>query len=140
MSQNFELGDTRNNGVWLVGSADLDALDASAHADGHRVRRISLAGCHAKADLLHRTATALAFPAHFGGNWDALADCLGDLSWLPQAGGYALLFDHAGELRDASEQDFDTFCDVLENACAQWRDRGVPCFAFLAMPDDAFAH
>ncbi|WHZ18759.1 MAG: Barstar, ribonuclease (Barnase) inhibitor [Rhodanobacteraceae bacterium] len=138
MDQSIDLSDTSQNAAYLVGATDLDTLDAAAHAEGHLVRRISLAGCHAKDDLLQRIAKALAFPKTFGANWDALADCLGDLAWLPQAGGYAWLFDHAGDLRDTSESDFDTLCDILDGACKRWQDRDTPCFAFLALPDDAF--
>ena len=48
------------------------------------------------------------------------------------------LFDHAADLRDGAEADFDTLCDVLDGACARWGAHDVPCFAFLALPDDAF--
>ena len=138
MSGTIDFADAQQNGAYLVGETDLDTLDAAAHADGHLVRRISLAGCHGKDDLLQRIAKALAFPKTFGANWDALADCLGDLGWLPDAGGYVWLFDHAGDLRDAAESDFDVLCDVLEDTCANWKERDTPCFAFLALPDDAF--
>lgn len=140
MGGSIDFSDARQNGAYLVGGSDLDALDAAAHADGHLVRRISLADCRDKQDLLQRIAAAMAFPVTFGANWDALADCLGDLEWLPQAGGYAWLFDHAGDLRDASEQDFDTLCDILDDACRHWREHATPCFAFLALPDTAFTH
>jgi RNAse (barnase) inhibitor barstar len=33
--------------------------------------------------LLAALATQLNFPDYFGGNWDALEECIGDLSWLP---------------------------------------------------------
>lgn len=138
MTGTIDFADTQQNGAYLVGETDLDTLDAAAHDAGQLVRRISLAGCREKHDLLQRIATSLAFPKTFGANWDALADCLGDLEWLPQAGGYAWLFDHAGDLRDASESDFDTLCDILDDACKGLRERGEPCFAFLALPDDAF--
>lgn len=138
MDRNIDLGDVARSGAYFVGAADLDTLDAAAHAEGHLVRRISLAGCRGKSDLLQRIAGALAFPATFGANWDALADCLGDLEWLPHTSGYAWLFDHAGDLRDGAEADFDTLCDVLDGACANWRENGTPCFAFLALPDEAF--
>ena len=138
MSGTIDFANARQNGAYLVGASDLDTLDAAAHAEGHLVRRISLAGCAEKDDLLQRIAAALAFPKAFGANWDALADCLGDLAWLPEAGGYTWLFDHTGDLRDASEQDFDNLCDILDDACKRWQERGVSCFAFLALPDDAF--
>lgn len=139
MTTTIDLADVRRNGAWFVSEPDLDTLDAAAHAEGHLVCRVNLAGCGDKADLLPRIAHALEFPQTFGGNWDAIADCLGDLGWLPQTSGYVWLFDHAGDLRDASESDFDTLCDVLDGACQAWRERGTPCFAFLALPDAAFA-
>ncbi|MGH8183182.1 MAG: barstar family protein [Rhodanobacteraceae bacterium] len=138
MNQIIDLADPNQNAAWLVGETDLDTLDAAAHDEGHLVRRINLAGCRDKADLLRRIASALQFPATFGHNWDALGDCMRDLEWLPQAGGYAWLFDHAEDFHDASEADFDTLCDVLDDACKRWQERGTPCFAFLALPDDAF--
>jgi len=138
MTGTIDFANAQQNGAYLVGEADLDTLDATAHAEGHLVRRVSLAGCRDKPDLLQRVASALAFPKTFGANWDALSDCLGDLEWLPNAGGYAWLFDHADDLRTGSEGNFDMLCDVLDDACKRWKDRGTPCFAFLALPDDAF--
>lgn len=138
MDRNIDLGDAGLSGAYIVGTDDLDTLDAAAHDEGHLVRRINLAGCTQKPDLLQRIATALEFPAYFGSNWDALDECLRNLEWLPHASGYTWLFDHAADLRDGSEPDFDTLCDVLDGACAAWRDAGTPCFAFLALPDDAF--
>ena len=40
---------------------------------------IDFQGARSKADLFARVATALALPAHFGNNLDALHDCLTDL-------------------------------------------------------------
>jgi RNAse (barnase) inhibitor barstar len=139
MNATIDLADTAQNAAYLVGETDLDALDAAAHAEGHLVRRTNLAGCRDKHDLLQRVATTLAFPETFGFNWDALADCLGDLAWLPRAGGYAWLFDHAEDFSTASQAEFDMFCDVLDEACKRWKDRGTPCFAILALPDEAFS-
>ncbi|MBR0705334.1 barstar family protein [Bradyrhizobium liaoningense] len=36
-----------------------------------------------KRALLTAIATQLSFPDYFGGNWDALEECIRDLSWLP---------------------------------------------------------
>ena len=138
MSATIDLAHTRQNGAWFVGESDLDVLEAAARKDGHEVHRIDLAGCRGKGDLLQRIAAALEFPQTFGANWDALADCLGDLAWLPAASGHAWLFGHAGDLREHSTADFDTLCDVLDDACTRWGARNTACFAFLALPDDAF--
>ena len=47
---------------------------------------LDLSGISTKKGFLGACAQALQFPAGLGGNWDALADCLEDLSWLPSAG------------------------------------------------------
>lgn len=137
MTGTIDFANARQNAAYPVGETDLDALDAGAHAEGHLVRRISLAGCRDKRDLLQRIAKALAFPKTFDTDRDALAGCLGDLERLPDTGGHAWLFDHSDDLRAASEHDFDMLCDVLDDACRRWKDRGTPCFAFLALPGDA---
>jgi hypothetical protein len=131
----FELGLDQPDrcGVFFVTDDDLDALGVASRDAGLAVRRIDLGGCGDRPALMLRTGSALDFPAGSGRNWDALSDRLRDLSWL-EAPGYALLLEQAGDLREADERVFDTLLDVLEEAAAAWRLRGVPFWAFLAMP------
>jgi len=136
----FELDLTRpaQSGVYFVGADDLDRLDrAAAHAD-LCVRRTDLAGCRDKDELLRRLAVSLQLPATFGYNWDALADCLRDLGWLP-AWGHVLLFEHVDDLRAAAGDDYDTLLGVLDDAATFGEEHERPWFAFLALPDSAFA-
>lgn len=90
-----------------------------------RVARIDLAGARDKAALLQAVARALDFPSWFGGNWDALEDCLTDLSWHG-AEGHLLLIEGAGQL---SPDDLGVFQDVLESAAAYWAERARPFIA-----------
>ncbi|MDZ4819823.1 MAG: barstar family protein [Planctomycetota bacterium] len=43
-------------------------------------------GVRSKEKLLARYQQSLEFPPYFGENWDALEECLLDLSWLPKSG------------------------------------------------------
>jgi len=107
-----------------------EALRGLGRSVGWHVARIDLDGCRDKAELLERTATALAFPQWFGGNWDALYDCLADLGWR-SAPGHLLVFENAGGLRREAPEVFDTAVAVLDDAAATWDRRGVPFRAFL---------
>jgi Barstar (barnase inhibitor) len=48
-------------------------------------------------DLMDALAVGFSFPGYFGRNWDAVEECLRDLSWLP-AEGYALVIRGAERL------------------------------------------
>jgi RNAse (barnase) inhibitor barstar len=135
----FELDLTRpaQSGVYFVGVDDIDRLARIAARDELHVCRIDLAGCHDKDELLRRLALSLQLPTTFGHNWDALADCLRDLGWLP-AWGHVLLFEHADALRQAAEADFAILLGVLDDAATFGCDNDRPWFAFLALPGNAF--
>jgi hypothetical protein len=117
------LGDPAKSGVYRSSRSD-EILDA-ARGSGIRVVRIDLAGATDKDKLLARVAEALRFPAWFGGNWDALEDCLCDLSWAPAAG-YVLLFEGAAAVPLV---DRGTLADILASAAASWSERKRPFFA-----------
>lgn len=97
------------DGLYRCQSTRIDTLIAQARAGGIDVRRIELAESRDKADLLARVATALAFPAWFGHNWDALADCLADLGWLPDAPARMFVFEHL----DVTREPGTTLLDIL---------------------------
>lgn len=121
------LGDAAKSGVYRAahGGDIADALRGSPI----RLARIDLAGAAGKDALLAGIASALEFPSWFGGNWDALEDCLTDLSWS-KAGGHVLLFEGAAGL-PADERGI--LLDILASAAESWKERGRPFFAvFLA--------
>jgi len=83
-----------------------------------------------KAMFLRAAAAALAFPPYFGRNWDAFADCLTDLSWLP-APGHAILYDNPAPLIRQSPQDWVTAVEIFGAAAERWRVAGVPFVVLL---------
>jgi hypothetical protein len=117
------LSDASKSGVYRTARAD-EVLDAT-QGSGLQVARIGLAGASGKDALLERIARALAFPRWFGGNWDALEDCLSDLSWS-EAAGHVLLIEGAAQLA-ADERGILT--DILRSAAAYWTERKRPFFA-----------
>lgn len=131
------LGDATRAGVYFVTAADIDMLHMAARDAALCARRLDLRDCRDKTTLLMRLGAALDFPAGSSRNWDALADRLRDLSWLPAAG-YALLFDDAADLRSVDEASFDTLLEVLEEAALDWGSRDTPFWVFIALPDEDF--
>lgn len=117
------LSDASKSGVYRAPhtQAILDATQDSVL----QVSRIGLAGAADKAALLERIAGALQFPRWFGGNWDALEDCLMDLSWS-KAAGHVLLIEGAAGL-PADERGI--LADILASAAAAWAERKRPFFA-----------
>lgn len=130
----IDLSDATASAVLPIHPDDLPALADATARSGLRLARIELAGCDDKPCLLRRIASALAFPAGFGENWDALSDNLRDLGWL-SAAGHVLLFERADHLRDRSEDDYDVLLDVLDDAAATWARRDQPFFAFLELAE-----
>ena len=86
--------------------------------------RVELADCTDKADLLRRFAEAFRFPDWFGHNWDALADCLTDLSWLP-APAYRVLLCNPSALRTMHPDVLATTLDILDDARHCWAEAGI---------------
>lgn len=69
-----------------------------------------------KGSLLTSIASALSFPEHFGHNFDALLDCLRDLT-----GGTVLLWDGWGTLARSDRRAFDVATDVMRQRAEEDR-------------------
>jgi len=71
-----------------------------------------------KRDLLRAVAGGLKFPSYFGYNWDALEECLNDLSWLNE---YSSLVLAHKCLPLADEGQRRTYLDILRQVQANQR-------------------
>jgi hypothetical protein len=122
------LTDAARSGAYRAPRVD-EIVDA---ARGTRLdlARVDLGAAADKEALLERLALSLGFPAWFGGNWDALEDCLTDLSW--RAGdGHVFLLEGHGEL---PTDDLGVLVDVLATVAESWAGRGKPFFAVFIDP------
>lgn len=131
-------GDAGSAGVHHLPHGAIDDLLAGAQAAGCLVCRVDLATARNKDDMLDTIGRVLRFPEWFGHNWDALADCLQDLGWLPAAG-YVIILDHCDGVHGRAEADFVTLMQVFQDAAATWRDDDVPFWCLVDMQADGIA-
>lgn len=118
------LRDPVRSGVYRA--ARRDAIDEALSGSTLDGADIDLQG----GDALRAISQAMRFPEWFGGNWDALEDCLGDLSWRPGDGRVLVLRNwHA-----LSTDDLGVLIDVLRSSAEFWSGRGKPFFAVLIDP------
>jgi hypothetical protein len=113
--------DPARSGVYRASGAD--AIEQATRASGLDVVTID-----AGSDVFGAMARALAFPEWFGGNWDALEDCLSDLSWRSAAGHVLILC--AYPQGDA----LGVLIDVLRATAEYWAGRKRPFFAVFVDP------
>ncbi len=98
--------------------------DPFAYAD--EVRSVGILNTHVavvpsevvgREDLFRCLIRSLKLPSHFGSNWDALDECLRDLSWLTQ--NRVVLFHEA--LPELGRDPLTTYLEILRDAVVDWR-------------------
>ena len=119
-ARELAIDDLRQTGLYAVTASELASAWRAAEKLGYLCARIDLSQCDDRPALLEAVAESLAFPDWFGHNWDALADCLGDLSWL-EAPGYLLVFEHARAFHAHSPATWNTAAEILAQASADWQ-------------------
>lgn len=82
-----------------------------------------------KEAMLGALSEALSFPDYFGFNWDAVEECLADLSW--HEGDVVLLIDDAATPERISPSSWGDMLDVLRDAARFWKSEGRPFAVFL---------
>jgi hypothetical protein len=120
------LQDPSRSGVYRVSRAD-EVMDA-VKGSGLSPVRVAFSD---KVQLLKNLAVALGFPDWFGHNWDALEDCLTDLSWR-EATAHVLLIEEA-----KPGDDLGVLIDILRSSAESWAARGKPFFAIFLDPGHA---
>ena len=125
----LRLQDAAKSGAYRASRADViaDAVLGSKLS----FARIALQDVTEKTALLRRVAAALGFPGWFGENWDALEDCLTDLSWR-EAQGHVLALE-GFQFLPADE--LGELIDVMITAAEFWADQGRAFFAVFIDPD-----
>lgn len=104
------------------------ALEAARHL-GFLVAEVSLG-----VDFLVDLGRQLAFPEHYGANFDALYDCLTDTQAIAAQGCLLAFTGSVTEPQDDEEESpVDTLIAVLQGASDEWREQGRPLWALFAV-------
>lgn len=69
-----------------------------------------------RAELFDRLSTALKFPDYFGGNWDALDECLRDFHWVEQR----RVLIHHDELPYLPKSELCIYLEILQRSVEDW--------------------
>lgn len=112
----------KSNGIYRM-PADVSPLRSSAYEKGLRWTGIDLQRARGKRALLTAFARALLFPDTFGGNWDALADGLQDLSWL-EGKGWVVTLRGAADFAAAKAEEHEMLLEILGATADYWSQRG----------------
>ncbi|MFM9971348.1 MAG: barstar family protein [Burkholderiales bacterium] len=127
------LADVAKCGVYQL-NQDVRQLAQAANDAGLKVWRVDIGHAHDKKDFLASLAKALDFPQTFGGNWDALADCLRDLSWV-EGKGYVVILEKSKHFHAAHQEEFDIAIDILAEAAEYWKSEGRPFWGLIGGPE-----
>ena len=114
------------SGVFLA-PLDVSALREQAAQAGIAWFELNLARVGNKQEFLKACAKSLRFPRWFGGDWDALADCLKDLC------ADSVVYCRNGAIfADAAPDDYATALEIFQDAASYWSERTS---TFLVLAD-----
>lgn len=89
-------------------------------------------GIKSKATLLDALSVALRFPDYFGANWDALDECIRDLSWLPDGD---VILRHEDLPLAEDRASLSTYLSILKDAVEKWNATGKRKLLVMFPPD-----
>lgn len=109
----------------FAAAEEAGAIKAELARRGLAVLEIDGGAIETKEHLLSATAEAMHFPDYFGRNWDALDECLRDMTWMPSAG-YVLFFKNAEAFWQTSSHLAGTFTEIWMSAAEEWSRQEIP--------------
>lgn len=120
-------------GIFRLARTDLPALELAAKELGQAFFKVDLQKARNVPGFIKALKRDLVFPDWFGGNLDAVNDCLTDLSWCP-APGYVIVISGAESL-SANPTSFAALNAVLASAVDAWRQRDTPFRIFYILAE-----
>jgi RNAse (barnase) inhibitor barstar len=128
------LSNAKLSGVYRPAQGS-DEIARAAKAAKLSIVKLDLGTVQGKGEFLARLAKALKCPSYFGMNWDALNDCLTDLSWLDD-NGWVVILVNGQDFTVKNQKDFNTAIDVFQAAAEYWRSHAKPFWIFVYGDND----
>jgi hypothetical protein len=125
--------DLSRSGVYLAPAGMEGVRDAAKRAKLAWFE-LNLARVANKQEFLAACAKGLRFPGWFGGNWDALADCLKDLH-----ADCVVNCRSSGKFAAAAPDDYATALEIFRDAANYWAERGSVFVVLLDHEPAGFA-
>lgn len=117
--------------VFAVSAGSGKDWAAAARAEGVKSFVIDTRAVNTKDGLLSALAEALRFPDYFRRNWDALEECLSDLSWV-SGKRILILVESLDALAQAEPVSLETFVSIAHDAVATHGQQGRAIWVALA--------
>jgi RNAse (barnase) inhibitor barstar len=128
-----------NNGVYHLPTSGREAMQQAAEAAGLVFHLVRLDDTEDHEDALTRIGSALKFPEWYGVNFDALYDCLTDLSWQ-ETGATVIVLTGCDALKSAAPEPWETLLNVFGSAAEYWQNEETPFWVFIDMRADGLAY
>lgn len=114
----------------LEGNVEAQIVRLQALARGYHFIDLDCRPASNKSTLMDCAQSAFDLPPHFGRNWDALADCIMDLSW---SGGlrWVVLVRGLERLHALDPDSYAVVLDILAQAGEYWEEQEQPFIALL---------
>lgn len=120
--------------VLPLGAYDLEDLRKCAVRADQRLLHADLSASATKPEVLAEIARVFALPPHFGGNLDALYDCVTDLAPLPEAEqpGFVVILEKLPNGPGFPQDDRDALLDVFRDAADYYFDHDTAFRVFYS--------
>jgi len=117
------LTDAKQSGVYrLEGHAAKNDLKRLAKQHGLAFFALDGKIIHNKDQFLKQAAAALQFPSYFGGNWDAMADCLTDMEWHG-AEEFMIFYGNCDPFALNEPDQFAVALEIFNESAEFWREQ-----------------
>lgn len=132
------LHNAASNGVYHLPVSGRDKLAKAAETAGLSYHLCQLDDSEEVDDVLELIGEGLHLPKWYGKNFDALYDCLTDLTWQDTAASVIVLTG-CDAIHAADPDAWQTLISVFASAAEFWQNEEVPFWVFIDMSADGLA-